>query len=361
MTESVNTSAPANIDRRRFLRYGAVAGATVAVPSWLLAACGSPSSSPSGSAGGTADNIVSIKATHGTGLCNLGIFLAKERELGKADGISLDFVVTPSNADIATLFGAGQVEASLIPYSNFMTLYDAGAPVKIVAGGGVQGCVVVAQPGINSAADLRGKTLGTFQADTLEVLPYDYLKKNGMSFKDVKVTYFGTSPELAQAFISGAIESMCHIEPYATQALKARKGAVKLTDGTDIYGKGYTDCVLAVQTKLLEDKPHAVKALIKALLTAQHQAEQDRPSAVKATVGKYYKASYADVLDASTKQPNVVDQRGRSQFILDRGQVMMDLGYIKKLPGMDVFSYDLLQQVITENKDLYDSLVLKSV
>ena len=33
----------------------------------------------------------------------------------------------------------------------------------------------MAKEGIKSAADLKGKTFGTFQADTLEVLPYDYL------------------------------------------------------------------------------------------------------------------------------------------------------------------------------------------
>lgn len=360
MTRSSHRTEPSHLDRRSFLRCTAMAGAAITVPGWL-AACGSSTSTSSATSAAGAEGVVSIKATHGTGLCNLGIFLAKERELGKADGISLDFVVTPSNADIATLFGAGQVEASLLPYSNFMTLYDAGAPVTIVAGGGVQGCVVVAQPGITSAAQLKGKTLGTFQADTLEVLPYDYLKAAGLSFADVDVKYFGTSPELAQAFISGSIDSMCHIEPYATQALAAVKDATALTDGQDVYGAGYTDCVLAVRTKLLEDEPQAVKALIKALLTAQSQSEQDRPGAVKATVGTYYKASYEDVLDASTKQPNVVDQRGRTEFILERGQVMKELGYIKEVPTEAVFDYALLGEVVQENQELYDSLELKAV
>jgi len=52
----------------------------------------------------------------------------------------------------------------MIPYSNFMTLYDAGAPVKIIAGGGVQGCIIVAREGIKSAADLKGKSV-TFTAE----------------------------------------------------------------------------------------------------------------------------------------------------------------------------------------------------
>ncbi|MEA3115003.1 MAG: NitT/TauT family transport system substrate-binding protein [Caballeronia sp.] len=301
---------------------------------------------------------LTLKATHGTGLCNCPFFLVKERNL--AQGVSLDFVTTPSNADIAALFGAGVVDVSVVPYTNFMTLYDAGAPIKIVAGSGVQGCVIVAQPGITSAAQLRGKTIGTFQADTLEMLPYDYLKKAGMTFADVKVRYFGTSPELAQAFIGGNIDAMCHIEPYATQALKARPGAVQLSNGVDVYGANYTDCVLAVRSKLLHENRDAVKSLIKAMMVAQHQEEQDRAAAVKDTVGKYFKTSYDATLDAAAKQPPMIDQRRNQDFILHRAQNLKDLRYIKRLPGPDIFDWGPLNEVISENASLYSQLQLKS-
>lgn len=355
------------VSRRSFLGTSAVVGSAVVLPAWLLAACGADGS---GSVAGAAADPSSdeetggaptaIKATHGTGLCNLGFFLVKERALAEADGVELEFVVTPTNADIATLFGSGQVEASLIPYSNFLTLYDAGAPVTIVAGGGVEGCAIVAQPGIETAADLVGKTLGTFQADTLEVLPFFWMEANGQAFSDLDVRYFGTSPEMAQAFISGAIDSMCHIEPYATQAMTAVEGALMLSDGTDVYGDGYSDCVMAVQDDLLAKNPAAVKALIKGLMVAQQQAEQDREAAVDATVGTYYKAERAEVLDASTKQPNVVDQRGQTQFILDGGEVLRSLGYITNLPDEGAFDYTLLEEVIEENADLYESLEIRS-
>jgi NitT/TauT family transport system substrate-binding protein len=301
---------------------------------------------------------ITLKATHGTGLCNCPFFLVKERNL--AQGVSLDFVTTPTNADIAALFGAGVVDVSVVPYTNFMTLYDAGAPIKIVAGSGVQGCVIVAQAGITSAEKLRGKTIGTFQADTLEMLPYDFLKKSGMTFADVKVRYFGTSPELAQAFIAGNIDAMCHIEPYATQALKARPGAVQLSNGVDIYGANYTDCVLAVRSKLLSENRAAVKSLIKAMMVAQHQEEQDRAAAVRDTVGKYFKTSYDATLDAATKQPAMIDQRHNQDFILQRAQNLKDLRYIKKLPGPDIFDWGPLTEVIKENADLYGQLQLKS-
>ena len=340
-----------NFSRRGFLGGTAGAAATLALPAHLA---GLLTPSQAAAAG------VTIKATHGSGFCNMGMFLAKERELTKADGVDLEFVVTPSNTEITTMFGAGVVDMSMIPYSNFMTLYDAGAPVKIIAGGGVEGCIIVAKEGIKSAADLKGKSFGTFQADTLEVLPYDFLKKAGLSFKDVEIKYLDTSPELAQAFMAGAIDAICHIEPYASQCVLGRKGATVLSNGTDVYGKGYSDCVLAARVPLIEKNPAAVKAVIKALFVAQSQAESDKTAALKDTVGKYYKTSMEAAIDASSKQPIVVDQRNQTQFIIDRGQSMQELGYVKTKPGSGAFNWSLLEAVIAENKSLYDGLKLKS-
>lgn len=339
----------ANFSRRNFLKTTAIGAATLALPAHLAGLVGQAHAAET-----------TIQATHGTGFCNMGIFLAKERGLAAAEGVDLEFVVTPSNAEITTMFGAGLVDMSMIPYSNFMTLYDAGAPVKIVAGGGVQGCIIVAREGIKSAQDLRGKTFGTFQADTLEVLPYDYLKAAGMSFADVDVRYMNTSPELAQAFMAGAIDAICHIEPYATQCVQGRPGATVLSDGTDIYGQGYSDCVLAARTPLLESNPAAVKAVIKSLMQAQSQAETDIEAALRDTVGKYYKTTMEAARDASAKQPIVVDQRNQMQFIIDRGTSMKELGYVQKLPDKAAFDWSFLEAAISENADLYASLKRKS-
>jgi NitT/TauT family transport system substrate-binding protein len=339
-------------DRRGFLKSISAGGALVAMPMSMAATLGSTSAMAAGKA--------TVKATHGAGLCNLGIFIAKQRQLAKDDGVELEFVVTPTNTDIVTLFGVGAVDMSMIPYANFLSLYDAGAPVRVVAGGGVNGCLVVAREGIRSAADMKGKTLGTFQADTLEVLPYDWLKKAGLSFKDVQVRYFNTSPEMAQAFIGGAVDAICAVEPYATQTVAARKGSSVLTDGTDLYGPQYADCVLAVRTPMLEKQPAVVRSVIKALLTAQHQIETDRAGALKETVGTYYKTTMEAATLASQRQPVMIDQRNQARFILERAVSMKEMGYLKKLPDAKLFDWSPLEKVIADNRPLFDSLKLKS-
>ena len=136
-------------------------------------------------------------------------------------------------------------------------------------GGGVQGVYIVAQPGLDTPAKLKGKTLGTFQNDTLEVLPYDWLKKNGVSYKDVTVRYMDSMGDMVAAFKAGSIDIASTIEPYGSSLLSDVKGSVLLSDGVDIYGPEYTDCVLAASTELLKKDPKSVKALIKAMLKAQ--------------------------------------------------------------------------------------------
>jgi len=108
-----------------------------------------------------------IKSTHGSGFCNLNIFLAHALQTAREDGLELQFVNTPTFAEQVTFLGIGQVDVGLMPYTSFIALFDAGAPVKVVAGGGIEGCVIVSQPGLDSAQKLKGKTLGTFQLDTL--------------------------------------------------------------------------------------------------------------------------------------------------------------------------------------------------
>jgi NitT/TauT family transport system substrate-binding protein len=344
----MDLSGKAVASRRGFLK-GAVAATTVTMAAGPGLLAGSPAHAASG-----------IKGTHGTGFCNLNIFLAHSRQYAKAAGVELEFINTPTFAEQVTFLGMGQVDIGLMPYTSFMALYDAGAPVKIVAGGGVEGCAIVAQPGLDSPEKLKGKTLGTFQLDTLEVMPYDYLKKHGIPFKDVKVRYMGNTPEAVEAFKAGALDWICTIEPYASALVNDVKGAVMLTNGVDLYGAGYTDCVLAARSSLMKDNPTGLKAIIKAMMQAQYDAETKPDEVLGELVGKYYKTSMENARIAKGKQPAVVDARSQTDFILQRTDSVMEMGYIKKKPGRDAIDWTLLEEVIKENPEIYGKLKYKS-
>ncbi len=333
-------------NRRSFMKGAAAGTLTIGMAGGLIGQAGAAESS--------------ITSTHGTGFCNLPLFLSHARQTAKEDELTLEFVNTPTFAEHVTFLGTGQVDVGVLPYTSFVALYDAGAPVKIVAGSGIEGCAIVSQPGLDSAEKLKGKTIGTFQLDTLEVLPFDWLKSEGVNFADVNVRYMGNTPEAVEAFKAGALDWICTIEPYASSLLEDVEGSHLLSDGKDIYGANYTDCVLCARDSLIAENPDGIKALIKAMMKSQLAFEQDTRTVLDEVVGTYYKTSMENAVIGSTKQPPMVDQRDNTDFILGRTDSLMEMGYIKKKPGPEAIDWSMLEAVIADIPDIYSQLSYKS-
>jgi NitT/TauT family transport system substrate-binding protein len=335
-----------SLSRRALLRRGAE-GALVVGMSCALGA------TPAG-AGTT------VRAPYGSGFCSLALFLAHARQIAAADAVALELVATPTFADHITFIGAGAVDISVTPYTSVIALHEAGASVRIVAGGGIEGCGIIAQPGLDAPAKLRGTTLGTFQMDSLEVMAFDWLRSNGIGFDEVTVRYMGGTAEAVEAFKAGALDWICTVEPYVTALARDVPGAHVLSDGRDVYGAGYTDCVMTAQRTILERDPAAVKAVIKALMQAQHAYETERERVLSELVGPYYKTSIDNARIAADRQPVKVDARDQTDFILDRTDSLREMGYIKTKPGRDLLDWTLLEEVIAGNQALWNGLARKS-
>jgi NitT/TauT family transport system substrate-binding protein len=253
-----------------------------------------------------------IKFSHGTGLCNLPLFYAAEKDLFGEYGIDDDVVMTPMAGTGAIQLATGQVEMGVIPYTNAIAAYTRSPSFAVVAGSGIQGLILVAKPEIKTFQDLKGEKIDTFQADTLDILVYDYLKKRGLTYQDVQMQYLGDSVELTKAFIAGHLDAISSIEPYATWAKTATNGNI-LGDGTDIYGDGYPDCVLMARKELIAKEPEVVKGVIRAFLEAQYEIEANFEEAATLTSGKYYKTDMTTLLAADKAQPpgSIFAIRGR--------------------------------------------------
>ena len=76
-----------------------------------------------------------------------------------------------------------------------------------------------------------------------------------------------------------------------------------LSDGIDIYGPDYTDCVLAVRTSVIEEHPEGLKALIKGMLKAQLMVETQREQTLQTWSGTYYKTSLENARIARKQPP----------------------------------------------------------
>ncbi|HEY9622474.1 MAG TPA: ABC transporter substrate-binding protein [Crinalium sp.] len=339
--------------RRHFLKLGLAAAFTPA----LLNACTSTETASSGSSSPATAR--AIKFSHGSGLCNMPLFYASEKRLFEKYGFSGSTALTPLNADIAAQLATGQVEMAVIPFTNAIAAYTQGASFQVVAGSGIQGLIMVARPDIKSFQDLKGKKVGTFQADTLDIIVYDYLKKNNMSYQDVNMVYFGDSTEMLNAYLAGQVDSISSIEPYATKAKDSTNGNI-LGDGTDIYGQGYPDCVVAARKELIEKEPEVVKNVIRTFFEAEYDIENDFEDAAKTTVDKYYKTDLASLLKAAQAQPPGVDIRDKRDFMYSRAESMLALNYINKKPDDNFVNFTLLEQVIQESPDLWNRVKVKA-
>src|SRR5437879_12798773 len=90
------------------------------------------------------------------------------------------------------------------------------------------------------------------------------------------------------------------------------------------------------------------KAFVKGKMKAQAMAEAKPEETLTKLVGTYYKTSMENAKIAMGKQPAVVDARSQTQFILDRTDSLVEMGYIKTKPKRDAIDWKMLEQVIAE-------------
>ena len=340
-------------NRRRFLGMSLGAAVTPSLLSFLSSCA--PGKKPAASGGWDGRE---IKFAHGAGLCNMPLFYSAEKQLFAKYGFKGTAALTPMPADVAVQLATGQVEMAVIPFTNAIAAYTQGASFQVVAGSGVEGLVIVAKPEIKSFADLKGKKVATFQADTLDVIVYDYLKKEGLSYDDVEMVYLGDSTELLNAYLAGQVDAVSHIEPYATKAKTQTNGNV-LGNGVDIYGSGYPDCVLAVRNEIIENEPEMVKDVIRVFFEAQYEIENNFEGAAQATIDKYYKTDMESLLASAQAQPPGVDVRDKRNFMYERAESMKELNYINTDLDDNFVNFSLLEDVIAESPELWERVKVK--
>ncbi len=279
-----------------------------------------------------------LTLTHGGALSNLPLFLALDAELFAPLG--LDVFAAPLDGFGSTAGRLRDGSAAIGTTGFTQVLADATSPDPLVAvaGSGLRGMAVLGRRGA-TLKSLVGATVGTFADDPMQVLLADVLAHYGLDGR-VHVRMMRSLQAAADGLEQGEFQSVTTIEPWIS-FLRGR-GATLLSDGTDVWGPDYPDTILVARRSVVDTAPDQIEA------------------AIKLTTPKYFKTTFDAALDASTKQPGMIDQRRNQEFILGRAQNLKDLRYIKTLPTADIFDWTMLNEVIAENADLYGSLKLKS-
>ena len=200
---------------------------------------------------------------------------------------------------------------------------------------GADGMAVKA--GIASIKDLKGKTVAASAPGTAPYFTLAwFLKKNGMSVKDVSVVNMEPGPA-AQAFIAGQNDAAMTYEPYLS-AVREKPEAGKIIATTLDYPMIMD--TFGCTPKFIADNEAAVKALTKSYFeaVAMIKAEQAKSyeimgADVKQTGEKF--GSSAQYLRWQDQEQNKKFFAGEFQaFSKEAAELLLEIGVIKEIPDL---------------------------
>jgi NitT/TauT family transport system substrate-binding protein len=274
-------------DGRSTLRLSAALLAAVLALCWLLAACGNTGQASAGPVSLRLGYLPNL--THAPALVGVG-----KGYFTDALGPQVHFSTQTFNAgpaEVEAIFG-GALDAAFIGPSPAINAFtkSKGKAVRVVSGAASGGASLVVRPaaGINSPADLRGKTLATPQlGNTQDVALRAYLLDSGLHTDaqgggDAKIVPTDNATTL-QLFQQGKIDGAWVPEPWATR-LHQEGGGTVLVDESTLWPAGqFVTTELIVAADFLDRHPDTVKALVTGELTAINWINQ-YPADAKAVV-----------------------------------------------------------------------------
>ncbi len=264
--------------------------------------------------------------------------LAKEAGIFKKNGLDVTLKKIPQ-ASRHLAIQSGDVQCAATTVETWIVWNANGVPTKQIfqmdKSYGADGMVV--RGNVNKISDLKGKTVAASAPGTAPYFTLAwFLKKNGMSVKDVTVVTMEPGPA-AQAFIAGQNDAAMTYEPYLS-SVRAAPQSGKIIATTLDYPMIMD--TFGCTPKFLADNPKAAKALADSYFEAIDMIAKDPAKSyeimgadVKQT-GEQFGAS-AKFLRWQDRAANKKFFEGEFQKFSDEAaDLLMEIGIIKQKPDM---------------------------
>ena len=281
---------------------------------------------------------VSIGMSGWTGFAPLS--LAEKAGIFKKNGVDVTIKMIPQK-DRHLAIASGDVQCAATTVETYVVWNANGVPITQVVqldkSYGADGMAV--RNSIAKIADLKGKTVGVDAPGTTGYFTLGwFLKKNGLSVKDVKTTTL--SPQAAaNAFNTGTdIDAALTYEPYLS-AVRENKTAGKIIATTLDYPMVMD--TFGCTPKFIKENPKAVQAMVNSYFEALEminkepaKANEIMGSVVKQTGEQFAKSSaYLRWQDKAANQKFFAGEI--QSFSKEAADLLLELGVIKTVPDIN--------------------------
>ena len=190
------------------------------------------------------------------------LFVADQQGLYKEKNISVELVQFNNGGDLMTAMASGDVDVGYVGISPVLSSVSAGVPAKVISAAQLEGSgiVVTDDSDIDSASDLKGKTIATpGEASIQHVLLSYYLKQNGLSLDDINESAMKV-PSINDALKTNNIPGAITFQPYVSIA-EANDNIEELADSSEIL-PGHPCCVVVASQDFIDNHADTVKEIV---------------------------------------------------------------------------------------------------
>lgn len=193
------------------------------------------------------------------------IAIAQEKGFFAAQGVNVETVIKENSEGILADFGAGKFDGIFSSLGEVIPISAANPDIRLVLitaeSSGAD--AIVAQPKIQSIADLKGKTIGAGLGSFGELFVNQMLEKNRINSDQVTLVK-ADGEQIPERLKSNAIQAGHTWEPYVTQLVKAGNRVLFTSQQTP----GLMPDVITFQGNIIRDRPEDIRAFIRAWFQA---------------------------------------------------------------------------------------------
>jgi len=196
-------------------------------------------------------------------------YIAKEKNLVPEIDLNIQIIEDPYESFGQMTAGQLDVTSSTVEYGPIAA--DQGVPVKFVAytNPSYGTDKIILGPGIESAADLKGKEVAVLEGGLTQIFMGIWLEENGVKFDEVKYTNVIMDDAVA-AMVSGKVAAGEFWEPFGGKVLSSLPGSKVVKTSREPYFKetALLGDGMYMSSSFLKDKPELAALTMKAYFAA---------------------------------------------------------------------------------------------